>query len=473
MKTEAAMAGRIAAHDWTRTALGAADGWPPALRTAVAWCIASPAPIEVWWGDDLAIVYNDAAAMRHGLAALARPARDAWRDAWPALAAAVERVRASGVPVTPPDAPVALAPIFGDGGRVAGIACMPDDRERDDLVAALVHDAREPLVPMMTALDGLRRRAPAPELDAIDRLAHALSRVVEDAADVARAARGTLVLRRERVELARVIERALEIANPHEPHAVANALAPIDCDFERLARALAALASYGATARPAIDVAIEDGGIAIRVALDPTAPPFGGAERRAHVAAFEPSGGAEPAQRDSGNRFGLAFARAVVELHGGRLEREEAAFVVELPRDARAGVTAIVRAPSRRVLVVEDHDDTARMLELALDGLGYTVALAHDGPVALAIARSFAPDVVLLDIGLPVMDGYELARRLRALHDRPPTFIAITGSGRDDERQRSLDAGFADLLVKPVAAARLEHAVARVAAPSPHDERAG
>lgn len=128
-----------------------------------------------------------------------------------------------------------------------------------------------------------------------------------------------------------------------------------------------------------------------------------------------------------------------------------------------------------RVLVVEDDADLSRQLAEALRQAGYVVDTAADGEDGHYLGDTEPYDVVVLDIGLPVMDGYELARRMRALHARPPTFIAISGSGRDGERQRSLDAGFTDLLVKPVGPGRLEHAVARALEPEPSasDERAG
>ena len=118
-------------------------------------------------------------------------------------------------------------------------------------------------------------------------------------------------------------------------------------------------------------------------------------------------------------------------------------------------------ASRRRLLLVEDNDDSARALKSALEQLGYIVALAHNGPVALNVARTFDPDVVLMDIGLPVMDGWELAKRLRELrgvtHDAP--VVAVTAFDRDVDKQRSTDAGFVDHLVKPIDLAKLQQVV--------------
>ncbi|MFN7133713.1 MAG: response regulator, partial [Myxococcales bacterium] len=141
-------------------------------------------------------------------------------------------------------------------------------------------------------------------------------------------------------------------------------------------------------------------------------------------------------------------------------------FVVRLPLleavlEPREPPTSVQpRVPSRRVLVVDDNIDAATLLAEALEAHGYAVALAHDGPAALQIARSFEPEVALLDIGLPVMDGFELAQRLRAqMPEEPPLLIAISGYGQEADRERSRAAGFDAHFVKP---ADLDAIVARI-----------
>ena len=165
--------------------------------------------------------------------------------------------------------------------------------------------------------------------------------------------------------------------------------------------------------------------------------------------------------------LGLAIVRSLVEMHGGTVHAESmgagsgSAFVVELPL-ARQGrrsepvrtLKAAVPSSSnrRRVLVVDDNEDAAEMLAGALVQIGYDVAIAHDGPSALERARTFEPDVALLDIGLPVIDGYELAERLRlqANGHRHLSLIAVTGYGQEADRVRSDRAGFERHLVKPI-----------------------
>lgn len=119
---------------------------------------------------------------------------------------------------------------------------------------------------------------------------------------------------------------------------------------------------------------------------------------------------------------------------------------------ANEALNKVATGPRKRLLLVEDDDDTALAIMRGLEQIGYEVALAHDGPLALTVARSFHPDVALIDIGLPVMDGWELARRLRALPASPPELpcVAITARAQDADKQRSIDAGFAGHLVKPI-----------------------
>jgi CheY-like chemotaxis protein len=164
--------------------------------------------------------------------------------------------------------------------------------------------------------------------------------------------------------------------------------------------------------------------------------------------------------------LGLTIVRSLVEMHGGTVHAESlgpgrgSAFVVELPigqgrRSSPVKPVKIARPVSshrRRVLVVDDNEDAAEMLAGALVQIGYDVAIAHDGPSALERARAFDPDVALLDIGLPVIDGYELAEQLRTETDgrRHLSLVAVTGYGQDADRVRSDRAGFEQHLVKPI-----------------------
>jgi CheY-like chemotaxis protein len=170
------------------------------------------------------------------------------------------------------------------------------------------------------------------------------------------------------------------------------------------------------------------------------------------------------ARSQGGLGLGLTIASSLVTLHGGSVSAESAGlgkgsrFTVRLPalelgsRASRheAGRVSEVKVTPLRVLVVDDNQDAAEMLSEALQLLGYRTAAAHDGPEALRVAEEFQPDAVLLDIGLPVMDGYELAQRLRAQFGPELTLVAITGYGQETDRLRSQAAGCQDHFTKPV-----------------------
>ncbi|HEX6320943.1 MAG TPA: response regulator, partial [Burkholderiales bacterium] len=175
--------------------------------------------------------------------------------------------------------------------------------------------------------------------------------------------------------------------------------------------------------------------------------------------------GRNPLQRVGGGLgVGLALARRIAELHGGTLEaRSEgenrgSEFTLRLPLVQRAAQAGPPRAAgaalplvARRVLVVDDNADAAFTLDLLLKSLGHETRVVHDGPAALEAAREFRPDIVLLDIGLPGIDGYEVARRLRALgQDYPLRIFAVTGWGTEADRRRSQEAGFDLHFVKPL-----------------------
>src|SRR5262249_43365092 len=172
--------------------------------------------------------------------------------------------------------------------------------------------------------------------------------------------------------------------------------------------------------------------------------------------------------------LGLTIVKTLIEKHGGTVHAESRGLahgsefvvrmpLVELPTDADAAAPeGTVRAASRseRILVVDDNEDAAEMLEAALTQLGYRVTVAHDGPTALQLSERVQPDFALLDIGLPVMDGYELAERLRAQRgDGRLVLIAISGYGQERDRERSEAAGFDRHLVKPIQLNELEQAL--------------
>jgi signal transduction histidine kinase len=360
-------------------------------------------------------------------------------------------------------------------------------RAKDEFLAMLGHELRNPLAPMRTALQLMRLRgSESREQDVLERQVKHLSRLVDDLLDVSRITRGKIELHRRPVELSEVVLRAMEIASPVLEHAhhevvleVPRTGLGVDADVERMAQVVSNLltnaAKYsdprsrirviGARSGERVSLSVRDEGSGI-------APEMLSRVFEAFVQ--------QPQTIDrarGGLGLGLAIVKSLVEQHDGTVSAHSlgidqgSEFVVELPWDATAQTprsdpkTAPPEplantARKKRVLVVDDNEDAAIMLQHALGSLGYEVEIAHDGPSALTIAAGFLPDVALLDIGLPVMDGFELAGHLREqLIDsgRVPglRLLAVTGYGQENDRARSARAGFDEHLVKPIELARL------------------
>jgi PAS domain S-box-containing protein len=366
-------------------------------------------------------------------------------------------------------------------------------RKKDEFMAMLGHELRNPLSPIVTALKLLRMHGvQTSEQDIIERQVDHLVRLVDDLLDVSRITRGKIELRKTRVELAEVVLRGLEQASPlleqrRQPVEldVDGEGLMVDADPARLAQVISNLltnaSKYSDAGKPVrvcaaragdlVRLTVSDQGIGIPAALLGTV----------FDVFFQTPQDADRAKGGLG--LGLAIVRSLVELHGGRAWAESAgpgqgsAFHIELPlaarREERAGADAsgvpalsLVdprpgHEPGRRVLVVDDNEDTALTVAQVLTDLGHDVKTAPDGVHALRIVKTFKPDVCLLDIGLPAMDGYELARRLRDSHELPSgaRLIAVTGYGQDADKQRSIEAGFASHLVKPVSFEDLTEAV--------------
>jgi signal transduction histidine kinase/DNA-binding response OmpR family regulator len=352
------------------------------------------------------------------------------------------------------------------------------NRAKDEFLAVLGHELRNPLAPILTALQLMRQRdgdRSAKECSIIERQAQHLVRLVDDLLDVSRITRGKIELKTERVELADVVARAIETSSPvleHRQHHLgvdvrSRGLA-LDGDPDRLAQVISNLLTNAAkyterggriTVSAAqrgdqIRISVKDTGIGIAPEMLPRVFDMFVQERQA----LDRSRG--------GLGLGLTIVRSLVAMHGGTVEvhsegrNRGAEFVVTLPAAAakRPAVCDGAPAPNgarrgagRRILVVDDNEDAAELLASALEIMGYTVRVAHDGPEALKVAAEFDPDLGLLDIGLPVMDGYELARRLQddpGLRRVP--LVAVTGYGQPSDRRMSEAAGFDAHLVKPV-----------------------
>jgi signal transduction histidine kinase/CheY-like chemotaxis protein len=373
-------------------------------------------------------------------------------------------------------------------GRRAGIAidnarlyrdARVADQRKDEFLAMLGHELRNPLAPILTALELMDLRGGevfAQERTIIGRQVKHVVRLVDDLLDVARITSGKITLRREHFEVAEAIADAVETASPlleqrlHDLHlAVPPSGLPVMADRGRLTQAIANLLTNAAKyteprGRVALTAAREGGEVVVRVrdsgiGIAPQTLP--------HVFDLfvQEKGSLDRAQGGLG--IGLTIVRSLVHLLGGSvLALSEglgrgSEFVVRLPVGpdhppvSTGAMTKLdggrAQGAPLRVLIVDDNADAARMFSTLLEAFGYATHVATDGPSALAAAPTFRPEVALLDIGLPVMDGYELARQLRQMDTASPTWlVAITGYGQAADRRSAHEAGFDEHLVKPV-----------------------
>ena len=344
------------------------------------------------------------------------------------------------------------------------------DRRKNEFLSIVGHELRNPLAPIVTALDLMAYRGLTGferECEVIRRQALHMSRLVDDLLDVSRLTRGKIDLHKEQLDLGNVINKAVErtsplleqrahqltIDVPRELYALA--------DRARLTQIFENLITNAAKYTPprghiAIAAARRDATLFVTVSDDGA-----GIAQEQLDGIFEPfvQGERSLARVDGGLGLGLAIVRSLTELHGGRVTATSegagrgAQFIVELPAYVAAPAPA-PEPPARRaagkLLLVDDNVAAAEVLATLLRELGYEVAVAHDAPAALALADQFHPAIALLDIGLPVMDGYELARHLRSRLATPPRLVAVTGYGEGSDLMRSRDAGFDVQLGKPV-----------------------
>ncbi|TXG01617.1 hybrid sensor histidine kinase/response regulator [Massilia arenae] len=368
------------------------------------------------------------------------------------------------------------------------------DERKNEFLAMLAHELRNPLAPISTAAS-LLRSVYASDPDRVRRTSDIIARqvdhmvhLIDDLLDVSRVTRGMIELKRERVDLRQVVGAALEQVQPlldarrqRLRTGLPDSGVLVEGDAKRLIQVLANLVNNAAKYTPEEGnvhvslriegaqavLAVRDEGIGIAPDLLPDIFGLFTQARRT------------PDRAEGGLGLGLALVRNLVELHGGRVRADSAGpgqgstFTVTLPRveDASAVVSASApTAPARRargartssVLVVDDNADSAASLALLLEAQGYGVDVEHAPAPALRRVLEEPPDACILDIGLPDMDGRELARRIRAgLGERTPLLIALTGYGSDADRQAALDAGFDHYLVKPANIQQLEALLAR------------
>ncbi len=371
------------------------------------------------------------------------------------------------------------------------------DRRKDEFLATLAHELRNPLAPIRNALRIMRlagddRLAVEESRALMERQVAHMVRLIDDLMDVSRITRNKMELRRERVDLATVIRNALDASRPlidAAGHAISVELPDrptfVDADLTRLAQVFSNLLNNAAkytdpggrialSADPRDDevmVTVRDNGVGI--------PP----ERLREVFELFTQVDRSIERSQGGLGIGLSLVRTLVEMHEGSVEaRSEghglgSEFVVTLPvvrmaagrraEPGTAGEGPTAPGPGLRILVVDDNQDAARTLARLLKLLGHDPKLAHDGGEAVEQAEAHRPDLMLLDIGLPVMNGYEVARAIRQRPwGRDVTILALTGWGQEADRLRSKEAGFDAHLVKPVDPAILERFLAETPARS-------
>jgi PAS domain S-box-containing protein len=367
--------------------------------------------------------------------------------------------------------------------RRAELALREADRRKDEFLATLAHELRNPLAPIRQA--ALISKAPgATEAqkrwshDIIERQVRNMALLLDDLLDISRVTRGTLTLRMEETDLASMIDAAVEIARPlidgkrHQLSIeIRNEHQRFHADPLRIAQVLANLLTNAAKytdpqGQISLDADCESEQVVIRVAdngigVSPESMPkiF---EMFAQVSSSRD-------KSEGGLGIGLALARGLIDLHGGSIEGRSAGlgrgseFTVRFPKRARniksdpaAAPKPIAERPRLRILLADDNRDAAESLAALLEIDGHEVVVVHDGPAAIEAFLEIRPQLALLDIGMPGLNGYEVAKKIRQSHrDSAAKLVAITGWGQDDDKTRAIEAGFDYHLTKPVELERL------------------
>ncbi len=379
------------------------------------------------------------------------------------------------------------------------------DRHKDEFLAMLAHELRNPLAPMLNAVQLMRMKPVTDQQlswsrDVIERqLAH-LTRLVDDLLDVARITRGRINLSREPIELGTLVARAVEIVQPliqergHQfTTEIPDGTLRVNADPLRLTQALGNVLGNAAkyTERQGhislsvrrqgteIDIRVRDNGIGIPAEVLPRIfDLFTRLDRRSD-------------HPHSGLGIGLALVRRLLQMHDGTISAHSegtgrgSEFVIRLPllpettqsvNGRQPATTADTPPPPgrRRILVADDNADALQTLATVLELSGHEVFSAANGSLALECAERHLPEVALLDIGMPLLDGYEVARRIRAqAWGKRITLVALTGWGQESDRRRSQEAGFDSHLVKPLDLGKLTQLLARLPASAPAADEAG
>ena len=401
---------------------------------------------------------------------------------------------------------VNIRPLKGSNGEIAGaINCFYDiterfrlererqqqtdalvdmNRRKDEFLAMLSHELRTPLAPIRNGVEILRRfggdeQKIKPATEMMQRQVGHMVRLIDDLLDTSRIARAKIELRKEPVELASVVHHAVEAARPlceSMGHELTVTLPPeptyLNADPVRLAQVVGNLLNnaFKFTDKGGrIWLTVEREGEQALIRVQDTGIGIAAEQLPRIFEMFRQADTSLERSRD-GLGLGLTLVKDLVEMHAGTVEARSAGvgqgseFVVRLPllsgpvpplRGEPSGVKPVATVP-RRILVVDDNPDSSDSLAMLLKLTGHEVHVAHDGLEAVAKAAAFQPQVILLDVGLPKLNGYEAARRIREqARNKTPTLVALTGWGQEEDRRRTREAGFDAHMVKPVDLAAL------------------
>jgi signal transduction histidine kinase len=360
---------------------------------------------------------------------------------------------------------------------------LEEAHRKDRFLATLAHELRNPLAPLRTGLELLQiadegsgdRTVIREVRELMQRQVNQLVRLIDDLLDVSRINTGKIELRREHVELTAIIRDAVEASQPHLRAsdqeldcAIEDTRLMLECDPARISQVLLNILNNASKFSPGkgriqllagregnfAEIRIRDNGMGIPRSMLP------------HIFDMFTQVDGSLTRSHGGLGIGLSISRTLVQMHGGTVTANSdgvncgSEFVIRLPLSSEPAdrepsqsspATQNHSMLSRRVLIADDNQDAARSLAMLLARTGHECRLAFGGPQALQMAADYQPEVVVLDIGMPDMDGYEIARRMRALPDGVRLLlIAVTGWGQDDDRRRSFEAGFNYHLVKPV-----------------------
>ncbi len=405
------------------------------------------------------------------------------------------------------------APIKGEHGTITGVVLVFRDvterrrseellrrqnqeleaatRQKDEFLAMLAHELRNPLAPLRNALQIMKLAGDTPQAfgpmrEMMERQLIHLVRLVDDLLDVSRITRGKIELRKELAPLSAIVQSAVEASGPlieAGEHRLSVVLPPeamyVEGDPTRLAQVVSNLLNNAAKYTPPkgqirLTVERQDGAVVIRVQDTGIGIP---AAMLSQIFEMFTQVDRSSDRSQGGLGIGLTLVKRLVEMHGGTVTAQSegpgrgSAFTLHLPlvdvekRRAQDDARQAPQGPACRILVVDDNVDAAESLSMMLRLSGHEVRAAHGGPSAIDQAATFRPDAVLLDIGMPGMNGYETGRRLRELPGLDKAvLIALTGWGQEEDRQRSKEAGFHAHLVKPVDPGALEGLLASLQA---------